>query len=96
MFFVLLYFLITPSLGSLKNIIKYKQFDSKLFLRTPIITFIIYNIMYLFEMNNIILLSIIFERWLMFIYKIIMAYINDDYNKKKEKYKIKYNLKYED
>lgn len=83
MFFVLLYFLITPSLGSLKNIIKYKQFDSKLFLRTPIITFIIYNIMYLFEMNNIILLSIIFERWLMFIYKIIMAYINDDYNKKK-------------
>jgi len=96
MFFVLLYFLITPTLGSIKNIIKYKQFDYKLFLRTPIITFIIYNIMYSFQMDNIIFLSIIFERWSMFIYKIIMAYINDDYNKKKEKYKIKYNLKYED
>lgn len=96
MFFILLYFLITPTLGSIKNIIKYKQFDFKLFLRTPVITFIIYNILYLFEINNIILLSIIFERWLMFIYKIMMAYINDDYNKKKEKYKIKYNLQYKD
>ena len=96
MFFILLYFLITPTLGSIKNIIKYKQFDSKLFMRTPIITFIIYSILNLYDIDNIILLSIIFERWLMFIYKIIMAYINDDYNKKKEKYKLKYNLKYKD
>jgi hypothetical protein len=94
MFFILLYFLITPTLGSIKNLIKYKQFDFKLFLRTPIITLIIYNILNLHKVSNVVLLSTIFERWLMFFYKIIMAYINNDYNKKKEKYKIKYNLQY--
>jgi hypothetical protein len=96
MLLFLLYFLITPALGSIKNIIKYKQFDFKLFIRTPIITFVIYNLLNLFQIENIILLSIIFERWIMFVYKIIMAYVNDDYNKKKEKYKIKYNLEYKD
>ena len=48
----------------------------------------------MYILTYIFILFIIFERWLMFFYKIIMAYINNDYNKKKEKYKIKYNLQY--
>jgi hypothetical protein len=36
----------------------------------------------------------ILERWLMFIFKIIRSLWRNDYQKKREKYIMKYNLKY--
>jgi len=87
-------FLITPLLGFIKNFVKYKNNSLTLFLRTPLLCILIYNILNLFKFKNPILLSIIFERWIMFIYKINLSIINDDYTIKKKKYIKKYNLKY--
>ena len=87
-------FLITPLLGFIKNYVKYKNNSLSLFLRTPLLCIVIYNILNLFKFKNSILLSIIFERWIMFIYKITISIINDDYTIKKKKYIKKYNLKY--
>ena len=86
---LLLLFFITPILGALKNIVKYKKFNFLLFIRSPMLTYLIYLIC---KYN--ILLSFILERWFMFIYKIFRAYVTDNYNTKKEKYKLKYNITY--
>ena len=87
---MILLYLITPLLGSLRNYIKYKQIKVLMFLRTPTTYFFI-NI--LFQNNNI-WKTIVFERWFFFIYKSLLSLYNDDYKKKKEKYILKYNLKY--
>lgn len=89
-------FLVIPILGLVKNYVKYKQIYPILFLRTPFLNFIFF--MY-FQVTNFntkynILLAIIYERWFMFIYKILNAFVKDTYNLRKEKYKLKYNLKY--
>ncbi len=86
-----------PILGAIKNAVKYKQISPMLFMRTPIIYFIIYSYLYLNHYNSNsckICLTIINERIFMFIYKIIMSLLNDNYNKKKIKYQIKYGIKY--
>ena len=85
---VLIYF-ITPTLGFLKNYIKYKKINLLIFLRTPFIYFLL-NI---FIKNNIYKI-LIFERWLFFIFKIFRSYIRNDYINNKNKYIKKYNLKY--
>ena len=85
---VLIYF-ITPTLGFLKNYIKYKKINLLIFLRTPFIYFLL-NI---FIKNNIYKI-LIFERWLFFIFKIFRSYIRNDYINNKDKYIKKYNLKY--
>jgi len=82
--------LITPLLGIIKNYIKYKNINIYLIFRTPIICCLI---KYLFKIDNIFKI-LIYERWYMFLVKIIKSYINDDYNKKKNKYMKKYNIKY--
>ena len=82
--------LITPMMGALRNYSKYKDFKLLLFIRTPIIYFFLYLI---FQTNNIWKI-LIFERWIMFIYKTLKSIINKDYIKKKEKYIQKYGLKY--
>ena len=79
-----LLFFITPILGALKNIVKYKKFNFLLFISSPMLTYLIYLIC---KYN--ILLSFILERWFMFIYKIFRAYIdpNSDYAKPNKKAK---------
>ena len=86
-------FLITAILGFIKNYVKYKKISFCLFIRTPLICLCIYLIIK-DRLANPILYSIILERWLLLLYKSIKSFIDDDYHKKKEKYKKKYNLIY--
>ena len=86
-------FLITAILGFIKNYVKYKKISFCLFIRTPLICLCIYLIIK-DRLANPILCSIILERWLLLLYKSIKSIIEDDYHKKKEKYKKKYNLIY--
>lgn len=87
---MILLYLITPGLGTLRNYVKYKQLSVYMFLRTPI-TYLF--IKYITNTNNIWKI-LMYERWYFFIYKTILSIYNDDYNSKKEKYIKKYNLDY--
>jgi len=87
---MILLYLITPFLGTLRNYIKYKRIKLLLFLRTPITYFMI-NLIF---QNQNIWKTLMFERWFFFIYKSLLSLYNDDYNVKKQKYIIKYDLKY--
>jgi hypothetical protein len=87
---MILLYLITPLLGTLRNYVKYKQIKLLLFIRTPITYFLINLI---FQCNSI-WKTLIYERWYFFIYKTFLSLYNDDYNKKKDKYIEKYGLKY--
>ena len=87
-------FFITATLGTVRNYIKYKKFNFLLFVRSPILTFVIYKILP-DKYDNKIFMALIFERWLLLGYKTIFSYCNDDYNKKKQKYVEKYNLDYD-
>ena len=89
---MILLYLITPLLGSFRNYIKYKQIKLLMFLRTPITYFFINTV---FQTNNV-WKTLVFERWFFFIYKSFLSIYNDDYKKKKNKYILKYNLKYKD
>lgn len=84
-----LYF-ITPLLGCLKNYVKYKQLDFLIFIRTPLLYFLIIN---LFSHDNIYKI-LIYERWTFFIYKTCLSLYRNDYINKKKKYIKKYGLKY--
>ena len=88
---------ITPSLGLLRNYIKYKQLSLLLYLRSPVLTLIIYKLLIFYnklKKNNYIYLSLILERWIMLIFKSILSIYNRDYIHKKEKYIVKYSLDY--
>lgn len=86
-------FFMTAILGFVKNFVKYKRVSFMLFVRTPLICLLIY-LLIKDKIADPILWSIILERWILLICKSIKSFIEDDYNKKKEKYKIKYNLIY--
>ena len=88
-------YLVTPALGCLRNYIKYKQISASLFLRTPLTYFILHCLYCLLGFRGIIWKTLISERWFFFLYKSILSIRNDDYNQKREKYKIKYKIKYE-
>jgi hypothetical protein len=83
-------FFLTPLLGSVKNYVKYKRFHPLLFLRSPLLYFLLQIII---QTDNIWMIMIL-ERWIMFVFKIIRSLWRNDYQIKKEKYKLKYNLKY--
>lgn len=83
--------LVTPLLGSLRNHVKYKDFKPVIFIRTPII----YFFLFLFFQTRNIWKIIVFERWLMFVYKTILSIYKNDYKNKKEKYIEKYKMKYD-
>ena len=84
---------VTAILGATKNHVKYKQFNPFLFLRTPAVVFILSIIVN----NNINAVTILIcERWLMLSYKTILAYCNDNHTKKKDKYVLKYGMKYDE
>lgn len=94
---LLILYLVTPNLGLLRNYIKYKTLKLTTYLRTPLLYLIIHFWLLLVGHRNIIYKTIIYERWYWFLYKSLKSYIKDDYNIKKEKYKIKYKLvKYKD
>ena len=63
-----------------------------MFIRTPFTYFLINLI---FKQDSI-YQTLIYERWFFFIYKTFLSIYHNDYITKKEKYKIKYNLKYKD
>jgi hypothetical protein len=86
---MIIYF-ITPILGSLKNYVKYKQFNILNFLRTPVVYFLFQLILQTRDYWKILIL----ERWFFFIFKIIRSLLRNDYQQKKDKYKLKYNMKY--
>ena len=83
--------LVTPLLGSLRNHVKYKNFKSLIFIRTPVI----YFFLFLFLQTRNIWKIIVLERWLMFVYKTILSIYKNDYKNKKEKYIEKYKMKYD-
>ncbi len=82
---------ITPLLGSLRNFVKYKQFFPLVFLRTPIIYFLLYITLRTKNIWKIIVL----ERWLMFLVKTIKSIYKNDYIRKRKKYEKKYKLIYQ-
>ena len=83
-------YLITPLLGSLKNYVKYKQFSLYLFLRSPLTCFLLQ----VFIQTNNYWMILILERWMMFFLKIIRSFYRNDYQRNRNKYILKYNLKY--
>ena len=91
---MLLLYAITPTLGFIRNYIKYKQLNILLYLRSPIIyfTLIIYHLFTNQRLN--IYKILIYERWIMFLYKSFISLYNNDYKKNKIKYMEKYNIKY--
>jgi len=88
---------ITPVLGAMRNYAKYHTVNPTLFIRTPVLTVMLYTLW-----NNYtsfacpVLLSAISERWVMLFYKMCVSWYKDDYHKKKDKYVAKYNLNYSD
>ena len=89
-------YLVTPTLGLLRNYIKYKQYKFRTFMRTPIVYAFFHCLFCLMDHSNIIYRTLIFERWYFFIEKSIASMWNNDYMKNKEKYKIKYGLNYKE
>ncbi len=83
-------YLITPFLGCLRNYVKYKQLDFLMFIRTPIIYFLLTLI---FGHDNV-WKTLVYERWLLFMYKTCLSLYRNDYINKKDKYIKKYGLKY--
>ena len=90
-YYNMLIYLITPSLGLLRNYVKYKQTKYLLYVRTPITYLILYII---FQTNNIWKILIL-ERWFFLLYKTILSIYNKDYYKKRIKYEKKYKLNYD-
>ena len=89
------FFFITPSLGLLRNYIKYKNLSLTLFIRSPAISIILFELMNInYPQCNNLLLSIILERWFMLFSKSLISFCNNDYIRKRQKYIEKYNLKY--
>ena len=84
-------FLMTPLFGSLKNYVKYKQFDFFNFIRTPLI----YLLLQCFLRTDNYWKLLIIERWVFFIFKIMRSLWRNDYLQKKDKYMKKYKLKYD-
>ena len=83
-------YLVTPILGSLKNYIKYKHFNTLVFLRT----IYIYLVLHLSIQTNNTWMILMIERWFFFIFKIIRSIYRNDYIRNRKKYETKYKLIY--
>jgi len=83
-------YLVTPILGSLKNYIKYKHFNTLVFLRT----LYIYLVLHLSIQTNNTWMILMIERWFFFIFKIIRSIYRNDYIRNRNKYETKYKLIY--
>ena len=82
--------LMTPLMGALRNFVKYKEFKPLIFLRTPVL----YFLLFLFFQTTNVWKILIIERWIMFFYKTLLSIYRKDYITKKEKYIKKYGLRY--
>ena len=94
---MLIYFiwLLTPVLGAMRNYAKYHTVNHILFIRTPVLTILLYTLYYTCDIfASPVLMAAISERWVMLFYKMCVSWYKDDYNKKKMKYIAKYNLNY--
>ena len=89
-------FFITPNLGLIRNFIKYKQFSWKLYIRTPILYLYISLLLFICNQKHILWKTLIFERWFWFIFKSFKSFIKKDHIRKKEKYKTKYQIQYDE
>ena len=83
-------YLVTPILGSLKNYIKYKHFNTLVFLRT----LYIYLVLHLSIQTNNTWMILMIERWFFFIFKIIRSVYRNDYIRNRKKYETKYKIIY--
>ena len=90
----MLLYTITPSLGLIRNYIKYKKVTFTLYLRTYLVYFFINLLSKLLGYIPNIYEVLIYERWFFFIGKSLISFYRNDYYRKREKYKIKYGLKY--
>lgn len=90
----LILYTITPTLGLLRNYIKYKRCNFKTYIRTPLVYLMFHIWFCLNGCNHTIWKTLIFERWFWFINKSFISYKNNDYMKNKEKYIEKYKLEY--
>ena len=86
-------FFITSVLGAIRNFVKYKKFNIYLFIRSPLISLIIYKLLPS-NLEHKLISSLILERWALLLFKSIISLKQNDYHIKKEKYIKKYNLKY--
>jgi len=48
-----------------------------------------------YKLKNVVLWTIILERWFFFYFKMIRSHLLDHYHLRKQKYKVKYALKYD-
>ena len=64
-------YLITPSILFIKNYILYKKYNIITLYQTPIIYLFLDKIFNYYNINNIILLSLISERWISYLINII-------------------------
>ena len=85
---------ITPILGLLKNYIKYKKIDFFTFIRTPLLYAIIEWYIRGYQWINVQFIVIVFERWLLFIFKSFRSYLRNDYQRNRLKYEKKYKITY--
>ena len=66
-----LLYAITPVSGYLKNYIKYKRVNVSTFSRTPLVYIMIDRILSYYKLKNVVLWTIVLERWFFFYLKII-------------------------
>jgi len=85
---------ITPVAGFLKNYVKYKRVNMVLFSRTPVVYLCIDRLLAYFKIKDIVLWTLILERWFFFYAKILYSYWNDTYALRKQKYIQKYGFSY--
>jgi hypothetical protein len=87
---------VIPILGALRNYAKYHVINPVLFIRTPVLTGVLYLAVSRYTSGTTaVLLSALSERWVMLFYKMGLSVYNNDYIVKKNKYIDKYNLKYD-
>ena len=89
-----LLYIITPIAGYLKNYVKYKRVSFLIFSRTPLMYLCLDRLLSYYKMKDIVLWTLILERWIFFYAKIIHSYWKDHYHARQQKYIKKYNLLY--
>ena len=85
---------LTPIYGLLKNYMKYKKMNMITFSRTPLVYLLIDRLLSYFKMKNVVLWTLIIERWFFFTIKIFISWYKQTYIERINKYKIKYNMSY--
>ena len=83
-----MYFLITPTLGLLRDLSKEKKFCIFKFIRTPLFLMVL-SFYYRIRSTDNLFKIIIYERWIMLFYKTCYSFLYNDHIKKEKKLKYK-------